>query len=219
MSSTRTCWPRHSTCSTLNRVWSPTSVLRPSKRSALSRADARVHYDQCSRRPRSYIAATVADIDKLLAGSRTRTLAVLGRWPDLRALARAHRTTIAAVLREDSYCGGRQEQIADQLRSAAAAWVSILEDYCDLDFRRLKVAGMLADIDQAADRFDSYTEQLDGLWHAFYGPMTCCSRCQGPARSPRRESAAGSATGADSPAPRISPPTAGSPHRTGRREP
>ncbi len=140
------------------------------KRSALSRGDARVHYDQCWRRLRSYVAATVPDIDKILAGSRTRTLAVLGRWPDLRALARAHRSTIAAVLRQHSYCSGRQEQIADQLRSAAAAWVSILEDYYDLDFWRLKVAGMLADIDQAADRFDRYTEQLDGLWHAFYGP-------------------------------------------------
>lgn len=140
------------------------------KRSALSRADARVHLDQCWRRLRSYVAATAPDIDKILAGSRTRTLAVLGRWPNLRGLARARRATVAGVLREHSYCGGRHEQIADQLRSAASAWVRILDGYYDLDFWQIKVAGMLEDIGDATRRFDRYSAQLEQLWHAYYGP-------------------------------------------------
>lgn len=138
------------------------------KRLALARGDARKHLDQCWRRLRSCVRATTPDLDKIMSGSRTRMLAILGRWPDLLGLARAQLPTLVPILRAHSYCRGNHEQIAQELRQGAQEWVQILTPTYDLDLWATKVEGLITDINAAQSGLERYTTALLSAWREYY---------------------------------------------------
>lgn len=96
---------------------------------------------------------------------------VLGRWPHLEQLSRAHLATIAGV------CNGRlrdddPHRRARQIRSAARGWAGFWQDRLDLDALAWEVDELLGDIAIADTRIGRAADQAARLWHAGWGDDT-----------------------------------------------
>lgn len=89
---------------------------------------------------------------------------VLGRWPELPALARAHLDSIAEIVaahRRDRDPRRRAERIRD----AARGWLLFWKDRIDIDLLAWETAELLDDIDLADNRQKSATVKAVAIWN------------------------------------------------------
>jgi hypothetical protein len=79
-------------------------------------------------------------------------LAVLGRWPHLRSLARARLATLTDVVAAHTRAVADAGRRAERIRSAANGWVTFWEGHVDLDGLAWETHELLADIDAGEQR-------------------------------------------------------------------
>lgn len=90
---------------------------------------------------------------------------ILGRWPHLGQLSRAHTGSILDVCKRRLRDGQDLEARARAIRQAAAGWAAFWRGRVDLDALAWEVDELLGDIRVADDRVDRAARQADRCWH------------------------------------------------------
>ena len=126
------------------------------------------------------------DVWTAFAGSWPTAVAVLTRWPDLRALAAARRSSVTAVVAEHTRGVPGVAERAGAIRGAAAARVDFWEARLDLDALAWETAEHLRDIDLAAGQIQRATLPAHRYWTALYGedPLLLSLPGMGPMTAP-----------------------------------
>lgn len=96
-------------------------------------------------------------------------VAVLTRWPDLRALGAARRATLTAVVAAHTRAVPDVPARVEAIRTSAAAWAVFWDGHLDLDALAWEVTEHLQDMRDAAQRIERATCQSTGYWAALYG--------------------------------------------------
>jgi transposase len=94
---------------------------------------------------------------------------LLARWPHLRQLSRAHRSSIVEVCRQHLREPGDLERRADRIRAAAAGWVDFWGGRIDLDTLAWETGELLGDISIAEGRIDRAGRQATAAWRDGWG--------------------------------------------------
>ena len=103
------------------------------------------------------------------AGSQPTAVAVLNRWPDLRALGSARRATLTGVVAAHTRAVPDVPARVEAIRAAARAWTDLWDGHLDLDALAWEVAEHLHDMGEADQRIARATAQATGYWADLYG--------------------------------------------------
>lgn len=90
---------------------------------------------------------------------------VLGRWPELAGLARAHLDSIAEIVAARTRDRDPRRR-AERIRDTARGWLLFWKDRLDLDLLAWELAEILDDIDIADDRQSAATAKAAEIWKA-----------------------------------------------------
>ena len=130
---------------------------------------------------------------------------VLGRWPHLGALGRAHLDSITDVVAAHSR-DAKPWRRAERLRDGARGWLRFWKGRLDVDALAWEVAELCDDIEAADETIARATRHAASCGRST-GPTTCCARSRASARSARRPSGPGGVTPPTCPRPRRPPPS------------
>lgn len=151
----------------------PARVPTPSelalRRAAQRRGKTILDANRCLRRVVSQARWAFPDVWNAFRGSRSTALAVLARWPHLEALARARVSSITEVVATHTRGVAHVEQRAQNIRSAAQAWVEFWEGHVDLDALGWETSELLADLAAAEARVERATERTREYWEQIWG--------------------------------------------------
>jgi transposase len=156
------------------------------RRAAQRRGKTITDANRCLRRVISQARWAFPDLWNAFAGSRPTALAVLGRWPHLDALARARVSSITELVAAHTRSVANVEERAQQIRSAARAWVEFWDGHLDLDALAWETAELLADLIAAEGRVDRATDQAQCYWEQLWGddPVLLSVPGMGPILAP-----------------------------------
>jgi transposase len=147
------------------------------RRAAQHRGKTIIDANRCLRRVISQARWAFPDVWNAFAGSRPTALAVLGRWPQLDALARARVSSITEVVAAHTRGVSGVEERAQQIRATARAWAEFWDGHLDLDALGWETAELLADLAVAEERVDRATHQTRRYWEQLWATTRCCCRC------------------------------------------
>lgn len=133
------------------------------------RATAVLDANRSYRRLLSLARWAFPDVWNGFRGSQPTAIAVLDRWPDLRALAAAKRPALTAVVAEHTRGAADVPARVEHIRRSAGAWTAFWDARMDLDALAWDVAEHLADYHAGQARVDRATAQATGCWEALYG--------------------------------------------------
>ncbi|MEO7421349.1 MAG: transposase [Ornithinibacter sp.] len=121
-----------------------------------------------------------------VAGSWPTEVAVLTRWPDLRALASARRSTLVAVVAAHTRDVPDVHARANRIRAAAAGWSQFWQGHLDLDALAWETGEHLHDITIAAEQIGRAATHAHHYWAALYGddPLLLSLPGMGPMTAP-----------------------------------
>lgn len=139
------------------------------RRAVVRRGKLVIDGNRARRRLISLARWAFPDVWTGFAGSWPTAVAVLTRWPHLRALAGARRSSVTAVVAAHTRGVQAVADRAGTIRDAAAAWAEFWEGHLDLDALAWEVGEHLADITTASDQIDRATTQAHRCWAALYG--------------------------------------------------
>ena len=164
----------------------PTPAQLALRRAVVRRGKLVIDGNRARRRLISLARWAFPDVWTAFAGSWPTAVAVLTRWPDLRALAAARRSSVTAVVAEHTRGVPGVAERAGAIRGAAAAWVDFWEARLDLDALAWETAEHLRDIDLAAGQIQRATLQAHRYWTALYGedPLLLSLPGMGPMTAP-----------------------------------
>jgi transposase len=89
---------------------------------------------------------------------------ILGRWPELAGLARAHLDSIAEIVAAHSRDRDPRRR-AERIRDGARGWLLFWKNRVDVDLLAWEVAEILDDIDLADSRQRAATAKASAIWH------------------------------------------------------
>ena len=126
------------------------------------------------------------DVWSAFAGSQPTAVAVLTRWPDLRALGSARRATLTGVVAAHTRGVPDVPARVEAIRVAARAWTGFWEGHLDLDALAWEVAEHLHDMAEADQRIARATAQATRYWADLYGddPLLLSVPGMGPMTAP-----------------------------------
>jgi transposase len=156
------------------------------RRAVTRRQAAVIDANRAYRRLVSLARWAFPDVWIAFAGSLPTALAVLRRWPDIRALASARRSTVTALVAEHTRAVPDVPARAEAVRAAAAAWAAFWQGRLDLDALAWEVAEQLRDYDEAQARVARATQAATAHWEADYGsdPLLLSVPGIGPVTAP-----------------------------------
>lgn len=117
----------------------------------------------------SLAAWAFPDVWKALGDSLRLGRAILGRWPRLDQLSRAHTKSIAALCKTYLRDGGDPEQRAGWIRETARGWAGFWTGRLDLDALAWEITELLDDIDIADHKVEEASQKAARLWRSAYG--------------------------------------------------
>lgn len=126
------------------------------------------------------------DLWAAFAGSMPTAVAVLTRWPHLRSLAAARRSSLTAVVAEHTRAVPDVPARVEQIRAAAGAWADFWDGHLNLDALAWEVSEHLTDMQLAAQRIERATAQAQDYWARLYGddPLLLTLPGMGPMTAP-----------------------------------
>lgn len=139
------------------------------RRAVVRRGKLVIDGNRARRRLISLARWAFPDVWTGFAGSWPTAVAVLTRWPDLRALAGARRSSVTAVVAAHTRGVPGVADRAGRIRTAAAAWASFWDGHLDLDALAWEVGEHLADITVAGEQIGRATAQAQHHWAGLYG--------------------------------------------------
>lgn len=146
---------------------SPTELAL--RRAVVRRGKLVIDGNRARRRLISLARWAFPDVWTAFAGSWPTAVAVLTRWPHLRSLAGARRSSVTAVVAAHTRGVPDVAQRAGAIRSAAAVWADFWQGHLDLDALAWEVDEHLADITAATEQIGRATTQAQRCWAALYG--------------------------------------------------
>lgn len=126
------------------------------------------------------------DLWEAFAGSMPTAVAVLTRWPDLRALAAARRSALTAEVAQHTRGASDVPTRVEAIRSTAKAWSQFWEGNLDLDALAWEVSEHLNDMTLAQQQIARATAQAQRYWASIYGddPLLLSVPGMGPMTAP-----------------------------------
>jgi transposase len=109
------------------------------------------------------------DLWKAMGESHRLARAVLGQWPRLDQLGRAHIRSVAALCKTYLRDGGDPEQRAERIREAARGWARFWTGRLDLDALAWEITELLDDIDIADRKVEEASQKAARLWRSQWG--------------------------------------------------
>lgn len=109
------------------------------------------------------------DLWKAMDESHPLAHAVLGRWPHLEQLGRAHLKSIAALCKTYLRDGGDPEQRAERIRDTARGWARFWSGRLDLDALAWEITELLGDIVLVDRKIEEASQKAARLWRSSYG--------------------------------------------------
>lgn len=175
----------------------PTATQLALRRAVVRRGKLVIDGNRARRRLISLARWAFPDLWGAFAGSWPTAVAVLTRWPDLRTLAGARRSSVTAVVAEHTRGVASVAERAGAIRAAAASWVDFWGDRLDLDALAWETAEHLRDITIAGEQIARATTQAHHYWAALYGddPLLLSLPGMGPMTAPTIRAFLGDATG------------------------
>ncbi|MEI2732707.1 MAG: IS110 family transposase [Dermatophilaceae bacterium] len=171
---------------TLSPLTLPTPGQLALRRAVVRRGKLVVDGNRARRRLISLARWAFPDVWTAFAGSWPTATAVLTRWPDLRALAGARRSSVTAVVAAHTRGVPGVADRAGAIRSAAAAWVEFWDGRLDLDALAWETSEHLHDMALAGEQIERATAQAHHYWAALYGddPLLLSLPGMGPMTAP-----------------------------------
>lgn len=171
---------------TLTPLRSPTPAELALRRAVTRRGKLVIDGNRARRRLISLARWALPDVWSAFAGSTPTAVAVLSRWPDLRALGAARRATLTAVVAAHTRAVPDVPARVEAIRAAATAWAAFWDGHLDLDALAWEVAEHLHDMREADERIDRASAQATGYWAALYGddPLLGSVPGMGPMTAP-----------------------------------
>lgn len=139
------------------------------RRAVTRRGKLVVDGTKATRRLISLARWAFPDVWQGFAGSMPTAKAVLDRWPDLRGLGSARRSSLTAVVAQHTRGVGDVPARVEAIRDAAGAWAQFWQGHLDLDQLAWEVSEHLADMAIAAQQIDRATTRAQHYWAALYG--------------------------------------------------
>lgn len=167
------------------------------RRAVTRRGKLVVDGNRAKRRLISLARWAFPDVWSAFAGSMPTATAVLTRWPNLKSLATARRSSLTAVVA--GHTRGVQDvpARAERIRASAAAWATFWDGHLDLDALAWEVAEHLADLRSSGEQIARATEQSTRYWALLYGddPLLGSLPGMGPVTAPTVRAFLGDGTG------------------------
>ena len=156
------------------------------RRAVVRRGKLVIDGNRARRRLISLARWAFPDVWTAFAGSWPTAIAVLTRWPDLRALAAARRSSVTAVVAAHTRGVPGVAERAGAIRVAAAAWVEFWDGRLDLEALAWETAEHLRDITIASEQIQRATTQAQRYWAGLYGddPLLLSLPGMGPMTAP-----------------------------------
>lgn len=167
------------------------------RRAVLRRAGAVTDANRSWRRLMSLARWAFPDVWTAFGGSLPTATAVLERWPDLRSLAGARRSTLTAVIAAHTRGVADTPARAEAVKTAAAGWVAFWTGHLDLDALAIDVTEHLTDLADDRARVARLTVHSTRWWEHLYGDDTllCSVPGMGPVTAPTVRAFLGDGTG------------------------
>ena len=171
------------TLSPMRPLTPPQLALR---RAVTRRGKLVVDGNRARRRLISLARWAFPDVWSAFAGSQPTAVAVLTRWPDLRALGSARRSTLTGVVAAHTRGVPDVPARVEAIRAAARAWTDFWEGNLDLDALAWETAEHLHDMAEADQRIARATAQATHYWADLYGddPLLLSVPGMGPMTAP-----------------------------------
>jgi transposase len=171
------------TLTPLRPLSSPELALR---RAVTRRGKLVIDGNRSRRRLISLARWAFPDVWSAFAGSQPTAVAVLTRWPDLRALGSARRSTLTGVVAAHTRAVPDVPARVEAIRAAARAWTDFWDGHLDLDALAWEVAEHLHDMTEADQRIARATAQATRYWADLYGddPLLLSVPGMGPMTAP-----------------------------------
>lgn len=171
---------------TLTPLQPPTPTDLALRRAVVRRGKLVIDGNRSRRRLISLARWAYPDVWSAFAGSTPTAVAVLSRWPDLRALSSARRASVTAVVAAHTRGAPDVPARAEGIRDAATAWAAFWDGHLDLDALAWEVAEHLQDMHEADQRIERATTQASHYWAALYGdgPLLGSLPGMGPMTAP-----------------------------------
>ena len=156
------------------------------RRAVVRRGKLVIDGNRARRRLISLARWAFPDVWTAFVGSWPTAIAVLTRWPDLRALAAARRSSVTAVVAAHTRGVPGVAERAGAIRVAAAAWVEFWDGRLDLEALAWETAEHLRDITIASEQIERATTQAQRYWAGLYGddPLLLSLPGMGPMTAP-----------------------------------
>ena len=170
----------------LSRLDPPGPAELALRRAVVRRGKLVVDGNRARRRLISLPRWAFPDVWTGFAGSWPTATAVLTRWPDLRALASARRSSLTAVVAAHTRGVSGVAERAGAIRAAAAAWVEFWDGRLDLDALAWETTEHLHDITIASEQIERATTQAQCYRTRLYGddPLLLSLPGMGPMTAP-----------------------------------
>jgi hypothetical protein len=171
---------------TLTPLRPPTPTELALRRAVTRRGKLVIDGNRARRRLISLARWAFPDLWSAFAGSMPTAVAVLSRWPDLRALGSARRSTLTAVVAAHTRGVPDVPARVEAIRAAAKAWAAFWDGHLDLDALAWEVAEHLHDTREADERIARATAQATRYWADLYGddPLLASVPGMGPMTAP-----------------------------------
>ena len=171
---------------TLIPLQPPTPTDLALRRAVVRRGKLVIDGNRSRRRLISLARWAFPDVWSAFARSMPTAVAVLSRWPDLRALGSARRSSVTAVVAAHTRAVPDVPARAEAIRDAAIAWARFWDGHLDLDALAWEVAEQLQDMHETDQRIQRATTQASHYWAALYGddPLLGSVPGMGPATAP-----------------------------------
>jgi transposase len=128
-----------------------------------------VQANRTHRRITALAAWVFPDVWKVCASSRAASFSLLGRWPHLGALSRAHVSTIAEVIAASTRGVTDVQRRAERIHDAARAWVEFWDRRLDLDAVADELTELLEEYDHGQERIARAEAEAARRWEAAWG--------------------------------------------------
>lgn len=126
----------------------------------------------------SIAAWAFPDLWKAMDESHPLAHAVLGRWPHLDQLSRAHTKSIATLCKTYLRDGGDPDQRAERIRDTARGWARFWTGRLDLDALAWEITELLDDINLADHKVEEASGKATRLWQSHTDQTSCCYPCR-----------------------------------------
>ena len=156
------------------------------RRAVVRRGKLVIDGNRAGRRLISLARWAYPDVWSAFAGSTPTARAVLTRWPHLKSLATARRSSLISLVAQHTRAVADVPARAEQVRAAAGAWAAFWDGHLDLDALAWETSEHLADIRIAAEQIERATVQAHHWWAGLYGddPLLLSLPGMGPMTAP-----------------------------------